>query len=247
MLQWKTDSTAVTSSSSRNGQPNGQPPKKPAADSHPSGFRRTSVRGVREATRATLDTISRTVRTARRTFEGSHTERSLIGRVLKHIHSDSNTVTQSLEDRPAELYITTENLLTTLPSSTHFLLLPPNIRSYKPYVDLDSSSSSMPHGILTQKVDEWFQQATTSLQTAIKEWFSDLQTVKEVWSIRSFTRAWLSMSELNQVEVARLETILDDAYRDRVTEIWNTTLSSAEKSFQAQIDLSMDESVTKRW
>ncbi len=58
---------------------------------------------------------------------------------------------------PAELQLTTQALLMTLPSSTHFMLLPQNLKSYKPYVDLDSSSSRVPPSHLIQKVDDWFK------------------------------------------------------------------------------------------
>ncbi|KAJ6604838.1 hypothetical protein DFH09DRAFT_898123 [Mycena vulgaris] len=205
----------------------------PEKRSTPPASRKASVREVKEATQVALDAMVKTLTTCRSVFGETESKQSMIGTVLESIQSDSTSSdTKSL---PSELQLTTETLLTTLPSSTHFLLLPPSLRSYKPYVDLSSSSSLIDQAHFTNALDEWFQTSNINLQTAVSKWFSELRTVAEVWTLRSSIRQWIDSAELKPDETDTLKSIFDGAAQQRVLNIWQLALSDAEDAFQLQL------------
>ncbi|KAJ7361559.1 Vps51/Vps67 domain-containing protein [Mycena albidolilacea] len=207
------------------------PEKRPA----PSTARKTSVREVKEATQAALDAMVKTLTTARSIFEEAESRQSMIGAVLEFIQSDSASPDPNSKTLPLELELTTQSLLATLPSSTHFLLLPPALRSYKPYVDLSSSSSLVEHVHFRSVLDEWFQTSNQSLKVAASKWFSDLHSVAEVWTLRSSIRQWIDASGLRPDEATTLKLIFGDAAQQRVLSIWKLALSNAEDAFQLQL------------
>lgn len=223
----------VDISKSSNKRLNGAPPEL-KANVPTSDFRRKPVNKIREASHAALGVISQTCKTARSIFHDNNPQASLIRRVLEYIQSDSPT--PSSESLPTDLRLTTQTLLTTLPSSAHFLLLPQNLRSYKPYVDLNSSSSSIQRSYFTQKLGEWFHHSSMVLHTAIGRWFGNLESIKEVWSVRSSTRAWILSSSLDQEEIIQLINVLDDQCQQRAIEIWRLKLNVALKSFGERLD-----------
>ncbi|KAJ7103347.1 hypothetical protein B0H15DRAFT_926631 [Mycena belliarum] len=199
----------------------------------PPSSRKASIRDVREATQAALDALVKTLTTCRCVFEEEESKQSMIGTVLESIQSDStNSDARSL---PSELQLTTTALLSTLPSSTHFLILPPSLRSYKPYVDLSSSSSLIEQAHFVRVLDEWFQTSNRSLQTATYKWFTELQTVAEVWTLRSSIRQWIDSSVLRRDETETLKSIFDSAAQQRVLNIWKLALADAEDAFQLRL------------
>ncbi|KAJ7225342.1 Vps51/Vps67 domain-containing protein [Mycena pura] len=197
----------------------------------PLTSRKASVREVKEALQSALDAIIKTLATSRDIFEEVDSKHSMIRTVLEYIQSDSS----SPSSLPSELQLTTQSLLATLPSSTQFLILPPSLRSYKPYVDLSSSSSLVEQAFFGRILDDWFQTSNQSLQVAVSKWFLDLHTVTEVWTLRSSIRQWIDFSVLKREEVVVLKTIFDDAARQRVLGIWKLALSDAEDAFQLQL------------
>jgi conserved oligomeric Golgi complex subunit 1 len=223
-LSWKYDEN---SSSSTKNKPNGH--AQPSSSDLFSELRRKPVEEVKSVIHTALDSISHTVRATRNIYEDDAGP-SLIRRILEYIQSGSTSPEQS-KQLPPELCLTTQTLLTTLPSSTHFLL-PPNLRTYKPYVDLNSSSSSIPHPHLIHKVDEWFRQSSSSLHIAVEQWFLNLRSVKEIWSVRSSTKKRISTSKLKQEEASHLMNILDESCRTCIVRIWKLKLDSALKSFE---------------
>jgi conserved oligomeric Golgi complex subunit 1 len=224
-------------------QANGHPPN--TMDSPVS--RRPTVREVRQVSQTALDIISRTVTSVRTIFQQESDDHvSLVGRVLRHIQSDVPTTPSTR--LPSELQLTTQSLLITLPSSAHFLLLPLNLRSYKPYVDLSSPSSSVSQTQITQKLDGWFRRSTQSLQRALELWFANLQSVKEVWTIRSSMRKWIrSASKMKQEEQGDVNTVIDDICLKRVTGIWNTNMLTTERAFREQLDSILADSMAIGW
>ncbi|KAG5647782.1 hypothetical protein DXG03_008505 [Asterophora parasitica] len=231
VLSWKYESDSPNGQTK---QTNGYAQDKQQPSSE---FRRRAANQIKDATHSALNAIAWTVNTSRSVFqEEDESQPSLIRRVLESIQTDSPNPPETTHTLPAELYLTTQTLLNTLPSSTHFLLLPLNLRSYKPYVDLNSSSSTLQHSHFTQKMNEWFQKSSSSLQKAVTKWFADLQNVKEVWSIRSSTKRWLSASKLDEVEVVQLAGVLDELCRHRVIEIWKLKLSRSLESFGERLD-----------
>ncbi|KAG6910534.1 hypothetical protein DXG01_009953 [Tephrocybe rancida] len=234
LLSWKYDSDSAESQTKKqNGHALGS--RQPTVVV--SEFRRRPVKEIKEATRTALDAISQTVKTAQSVFqeEADGSQPSLIRRVLEYIQSDLPTPPQA-QTLPTELCLTTQTLLTTLPSSTHFLLLPPDLKSYKPYVDLNSSSSSIQHSQFAQKLDEWLRKSTADLHKAVTRWFSELHSVKELWSVRASTQRWLLASGLRKDEVTQMAKTVDELCRHRVVEIWKLKLEGSLDSFGRRLD-----------
>lgn len=201
------------------------------------------IREVRHATEVALDTISRTLKTARDIFQATPPSRhSMAIGVLEYIQSDSPSKSTAAHTLPPELMLTTQTLLTTLPSSAHFLLLPANLRSYKPYVDLNSPSSSMPHELFIKTLDEWFKRTSEKLQDSLETWFSGLESAKEVWRLRSWIRKWVtSASRLDSHEQQHFKKLFDESSRRRMIVIWKSALAEAEKNFRNKLDSSLSD------
>ncbi|KAI5835989.1 Vps51/Vps67 domain-containing protein [Schizophyllum commune Tattone D] len=191
-----------------------------------------SVQEVRDAVLAALQLIAHTVISARRIYRGDATSLGLALRVLQFIQSDSHETS----DLPADLSLTTQSLLATLPSSTHFQLLPPTLRAYKPYVDLSSSSSTVSQDDFTQRLDAWFRTSCKNIKTAIERWFADLETVKEVWGVRKAILKWIAgESGLEGGEATHIESVFDDLCRRRLVGIWKAAFLDAERTFERQL------------
>ncbi|KAH7908005.1 hypothetical protein BJ138DRAFT_1158672 [Hygrophoropsis aurantiaca] len=214
-------------------------------DVAPASTTQTSTAEPSKASRAAktslhtaLDAIIATINTARAVFQG---DPSLSIRVLEYIQSDSTS--SSTAALPTELRLTTQTLLSTLPSSTHFTLLPSTIKSYKPYVDLSSPSSSLPPSTLHQKLIAWFSEAQKSLGSAAERWIGNVQGIRAAWGIRCTVRTWLNDDkgkELQESEREALGKLVDGVVRNRIVEICKEILGDAERKFEEEIQRAME-------
>lgn len=220
----------------RKSSSNGRPPQQSNGNAKTKS-RQLVVREVRESIGAVLDVISFTVGAARDIFydEPSSSRRCLIHRVLEFVQSESQD-TETV-DLPPELQMSTQNLLTNLPSGSQHLSLPQSIRSYRPYIDLSSSSTSISASQLSTKLHEWFEKVTKEFATVAQQWFSDLQTLKEVWSTRAWIRTWLEGNAyLEDAERETLKNIADGLVRQQASEIWKVALADMQQTFQGHLD-----------
>ena len=184
---------------------------------------------VEDATRTTLETIARTLYTARELFGTSASARSLADSVLESIQSQpSLTLSSTL---PPELLLNTEAVLNSLPSSTYVSLLPADIRSYRPFVDLTSASSSLPQAVLHDKLGSWFDQSIANLRDAFNKWLALLDLASAVWEIRSSLRKWVIHSGLLTPEKNMLTELLDELFHTRITDIWKAALIRSKQEF----------------
>ncbi|KZT30827.1 hypothetical protein NEOLEDRAFT_1053694 [Neolentinus lepideus HHB14362 ss-1] len=216
-------------------------PQKARTNPKKSKIRKSVVQEVKGRLQAVLDVISRTVSTARDIFQEDVEpyHQSMIRRVLAFIQSDSST--SSANALPKDLQLTTSGLLTDLPSSTHLLYLPPNIKAYKPYVDLSSSSAVVQQSSLRTKVRDWFDAAINEFETVAETWLEDLSSIEEVWRVRKMLLKWLrSGSELQEAERARLRTVLDTMYRKRISHLWRAALLDVDTGFQGKLSSVVD-------
>ncbi|KIK70711.1 hypothetical protein GYMLUDRAFT_65924 [Collybiopsis luxurians FD-317 M1] len=192
---------------------------------------RGSIREIKKCILVAVESISQTVHTSRDVFQAPESQLSLIRATLGFIQTDVASPTL-----PSELQLTTQILLDSLSSSSHFSALPQNLRSYKPHVDVNSQFSSLPSAYLDQKASEWFRKSIDMLRTSCQTWLTDVNSVKVVWSIRSSVRNWLlSSAKLKNSESVRLKRLFDDVCRERIIEIWKTGLSGAEIAFREQL------------
>ena len=194
------------------------------------------VREMTQIVKKALNVISQSVCTARSIFLHEASDPSLIGRVLESIQTDSSRRDESSLTLPDELYLSTESLLANLTSSANFQLLPSAIRSYKPFVDLNSSSTYLAQPQFFQKVQTWFQESSNLWQTCAGGWLAGLQTVKEVWTLRSSIRRWIMTSGLKEEEITHLLSTTDTLCHDRISRIWTQALTNAEALFKTRLN-----------
>ena len=190
---------------------------------------------VRQSVEACLDIITRTVNAARTVFqEQGAAAKSLMTSVLENIQPTADPA--DLDSLPPELRLSTQLLLSSLPSSTHFLLLPQTIKSYKPYVDLSSTSSTVLPSVLTKRLQDWFQKSCTEFSQALRAWFSKVDGMKEMWKLRNWIRKWLFESDgLLEDERSHLHRIVDDACKHQLTNIWAAALREARSGFKKEL------------
>ncbi|KAI0308156.1 hypothetical protein B0F90DRAFT_129062 [Multifurca ochricompacta] len=191
------------------------------------------TREVREGLEGVLDAIASTVDVARGVFcDRSHEDPSLLSRVLLFIQSDVPVTDTAL---PPQLQMSTQHLLYTLPSASHFALLPSNIRSYKPYVDLASAMSSLSSTQVTLRLSEWFSKAVTDLRRVAEGWFAELRTLKDVWAVRSWFNDWLRAKKLEDREGQELAEVIGDISHGQALKILRTALSDLQDGFRDEL------------
>lgn len=172
-----------------------------------------------------------TVGSAREVFrENADGSPSLIMQVLMFTQTELNENTSL----PPELCLSSQFLLSSLPNSNHFLALPTDIRSYRPFIDLDSPSSSVKPEILAMKLRTWFTKATTHLHDSASSWLSRLDNIKQVWDVRTSALEWISTSSslLETENIDVLCFMVDEVCRNRVQDIWKTALAKIAISFE---------------
>jgi len=100
----------------------------------------------------------------------------------------------------------------------------------------------MPQEHFVQVLDGWFRQSSKKLQGTVESWFSELESVQEVWSIRSWIRKWVATtSRLEQHEQVYLKILLDDLSRQRMVMIWKAILADAANDFQDKLESSISD------
>ncbi|KAG1828105.1 hypothetical protein EV424DRAFT_1318721 [Suillus variegatus] len=200
---------------------------------HPLGASKlVQLQEVKSSLLILVEVISRTVNCARNVFQSLRpTQPALAIRVLEQMHTESLAVSNSETALPLELALSTQTILSGLPSSSYFTLLPADIKSYKPYIELSSTSSSVPGHFLEDKLRTWFDQSCSILRDSLDRWLLELDSVKSVWNVRSSLRKWLLASGLVKTEQTALDTLFEEAIRKRVSAIWTDTIHRAKELF----------------
>ncbi|OJT10057.1 Conserved oligomeric Golgi complex subunit 1 [Trametes pubescens] len=205
-------------------KPNGKTPYRP---------RKVVVKEAKHNAETVLEAVSRTVGTARLMFADAPSGDSSLMKAALHLFQ---VPTDSLAQLPSELQLSTQLLLSSLPSSSHLLLLPQNVRAYKPYVDNTTLLSSSLQTQLRDKLQAWFKRALQELRDALADWFSPLESIQEVWSVRSALLQWLKGVEgLDPSEQQELESVINAASLTQATAVWKTALGRLEASFRDSI------------
>ncbi|KAI0652031.1 hypothetical protein C8Q79DRAFT_73511 [Trametes meyenii] len=192
--------------------------------------RKVVLREAKQCAEAALDAVSRTMTTARRIFADSTSgEPSIMKRTLQFFQTPSDVT----DDLPPELQLSTQILLSALPSSSHLLLLPQNIRAYKPYVDSASLASPHLQDLLRDKLQSWLNRAIHELNDALTDWFAPLGSVRDVWDVRSALLQRLKdMDGLEPAERHDLESAVDAASLKQATFVWKTALERLQSTFR---------------
>lgn len=183
--------------------------------------RKEVVRDVRNAVLELLEVIWGTIGIARDIFRKSDEglRKSLVERSLEDIQGDS----------PSDVALTTSTLLSTLPSSTHLLTLPPSILSYRPYMDLTSPSAHVDPSVLDTKLSMWFSNAMEGFQGRLQVWFAGLQSIRELWGMRrKMLESLHTVQGLNDAEKRTVQSVLDNGVQERVGEVASAALEDLE-------------------
>ncbi|KAG1757157.1 hypothetical protein EDB19DRAFT_14932 [Suillus lakei] len=213
-------------------QTNGHPPGASKLAQSKGAPPNDRLREVKSSLLILVEVISRTVNCARNVFQSQRPmQPALAIRVLEQMHIESPAISDPETPLPSELALSTQTILSGLPSSSYFGLLPPGIKSYKPYVELSSASSSVPGHFLDDKLRTWFDQSCSILRDSLDRWLLELDSVKSVWNVRSSLRIWLLQSGLVKTEQTALDTVFEEAIRKRVTAIWTNTIYRAKELF----------------
>ncbi|KAI6153907.1 hypothetical protein BKA82DRAFT_4095243 [Pisolithus tinctorius] len=195
---------------------------------------------VKRSVQSLLAVISDTLNISRKIF-AAPSAKPLATQVLEYIQEDSpSTPTQTL---PVGFLVNTQTIIAMLPSSTYLSLLPPNIKSYKPFVDLSSSSSNLCIETLEEKLGDWFTYSTANLRDAIQRALSSLQSVVGAWRVRLALKKWISRCGLNDDEQLVLSRLVDEAAGERIMSIWKSALVHAEGAFVEQLKVIRPEEV----
>ncbi len=167
-------------------------------------------------------------------FDNEAPTRSMMHNVLKFMQPDSDESAGSAV-LPSELCLSTLSVLATLPSPIQLQLLPPNLKTYKPYVDLGSSFSMISQVDLSTKLDKWLAESIIKMKSSFQPWLEQLQSVKDVWSIKISVRKWISSSQTKPKEALLILNALDDHFRQRILELWKIGLQNAHEMFSAEL------------
>ncbi|KAI0347787.1 hypothetical protein BDW22DRAFT_1319545 [Trametopsis cervina] len=211
----------------------------PSQDAKPTKSGKVVVREVRQKLKAALDIVVRTMGISRTVFiRQTDNEHSLMQDVLRHIQEEAGASSRAL---PNEIRLTSQTLLSSLPSSNHFLLLPVTIRTYKPYVD-GSALLSGTQGIQYKtKLGEWFGKAMKNVQAAMDIWFAEFSTIHDLWEVRRWCGAWLQSTKgLDTQEILEVEATLNTVCRQHALRIWKAALTASEVAFRERLASALD-------
>lgn len=199
---------------------------------------RTAASDVWRPLRAILDALSVTLKIAREVFRETEGSPSLIRQILALSQTNnSNHLTSFMH---TELNLTTQSLLASLPNSNVFNSLPQDIKAYKPFVDVQSPSTSVNQSILTSRVNEWFKQATARLHSSASSWFNPLGSMKKVWVTRTSFYDWLlANSHLEMEDRQVLSSMLEDVVKMRIRKIWESALDKLFSDFYDNVNRSL--------
>ena len=178
--------------------------------------------------------VAHTVKLARDMFDSEGSTRSMMHNLLKFMQPDNDNSAASVA-LPPELCLSTPSVLAILPSPIQLQLLPPNLKTYKPYVDPGSSSSTISQVNLTTKLDEWLVASISKMEISFQPWLDQLQSVKDVWSIKTSVRKWISNAQAKPGEALGILNALDDRFRHRILELWQISLQNAYEEFSTQL------------
>ncbi|KAH6916980.1 hypothetical protein BKA70DRAFT_1091376 [Coprinopsis sp. MPI-PUGE-AT-0042] len=196
-----------------------------------------AANSVLHANQDVLNTIIYTITTAREVFDVlPERKQSLITALLKSIQSEPQPTDDSL---PPDLLISTHSLLVNSTSSAHFLLLPTNLQSYRPYVDLSSASTNYSQIEFQRALQGWMTKSSKSWHDASDAWFTALTTVAEVWDTRASLRQRIETSQLESSEKQQVSEILDNICRSRILSLWTSSLSFMQDAFKKQLSSSL--------
>lgn len=193
--------------------------------------RKAHAHSVRLSVRNVLDLLSNTVGAARTVFQNkSDAMSSLMSRTLQFI--DNEGPTSDTGELSEKLSLSTPSLLNHLSPASH-APLPPAIRTYKPYLDLSSSSVTVTPQDLTNKLNTWFRAALQQFSTTCEKWIAELDSARQIWSLLMWFRKSVAASDaLDEGEQAQLSSAMEAVCKARIVVIWTGALKDMGEAFR---------------
>jgi hypothetical protein len=208
-------------------KPNDKESVSPSTPTYPGASGTVPVREVTQVMKDALNTIVQTVCTSRAIFHAQPDIPSLLLRVLESIQTESDE-----NNLPVNLRVSTPTILALLTSSASIQLLPQDVKSYRPYVDLDTCLASLTQQVFFQKLHEWFRSSCERWETSSSKWLSGLNGIKEVWILRTSIKRLITTSYLSEEEKEYLSSNMDTLCHDQIVDIWKKRLSHAKDEFK---------------
>ena len=113
--------------------------------------------------------------------------------------------------------VTAQKVLQAMPSAQILLRhLPSTITAFTPFI----TSSPAPN--VAARLNDWRSTSTSSLAEAVPSWLAALQSIQDVWSIRSTLVTQLGQGD----HQGQIKAALEHEWADRVKAIWSAKLDS---------------------
>ena len=123
--------------------------------------------------------------------------------------------------------VTASKVLQSLPSAQILLRhLPSSITTFTPFI----TASAPP--TVSAKLSEWRATSTKLLAEAVPTWLTALQSIQDVWAVRSALVDGLAEGEFQ----TQIQSALANEWADRVKGIWTTKLDSIVNTAQVKIE-----------
>jgi conserved oligomeric Golgi complex subunit 1 len=208
--------------------------------------RRTAeVHAVRVAVHSILDIMSSTVGLSRVVFgDKNGSNPALMRLTLAFVETDGTS--PDAQALPDSLRLSTSRLLGKLTSSAH-TPLPHAIKSYKPYIDSTSNSTSVKQQDLAAKLNGWFRSSLDQLSSALHEWISGLRSARQIWSLLSWFRKHVEASTYFQDdEKSQLCSAMELVCKKRIVSIWTSTLKDQRDVFRAHLQSALTDATIEK-
>jgi hypothetical protein len=169
------------------------------------------------------DTIFQTLDVVGVVFGQRAEANGLALRVLEDINSGA---------RSENMTPSTDDVLASLPSSTHLLLLPPSIRSYRPALDIINARSSITNA-RESAISTWASDAFQSIKDEVSLLLGYTKTIAELWRLHDQV---LSHPDVSESIGARMwKEMVVSATHSHTSILWNQRLSELLETFSASM------------
>jgi hypothetical protein len=123
--------------------------------------------------------------------------------------------------------VTAQKVLQTLPSSQILLRhLPTSITAFTPFI------TPSPAPLVSKRLVEWRSSSTRLVSEAAPSWLAALQSIQDVWTVRSALVAELQSGDFQQ----EIQEALSSEWAGRAKGIWSTKLESIVDIARAKVE-----------
>lgn len=123
--------------------------------------------------------------------------------------------------------VTASKVLQGLPSAQILLRhLPASITTFTPFITISAPPT------VSSKLTDWRQTSTKLLAEAVPSWLTALQSIQDVWAVRSALVDGLAEGEFQ----SQIQSALASEWAERAKGIWTTKLDAIVNTAQAKVE-----------